>query len=309
MYLVKDLYEKHQHYLKLELVAGKIGINKKIRVPEAQRPGLSLSGYLEHHADKCILVFGKVEIEYLQHLKATVRVKRLEAILNTSIPAVFVARNYSPPKELEFLCEKYQIPLFRSHLATMDFLSKLMMLLMDEFAPSLTYHGTLVEIFGIGVLLQGESSIGKSEAALGLIERGHRLITDDVVRIKKKIEDYLEGTGAISMQHHLEIRGLGILNIANLYGVASICKRKKIDIVVSLEKWQENYFYDRVGLEEKFITILEISVPHVILPVNPNRDIVLLLETIALNYQLKQMGYHSAQEFIHKVVKRVRARK
>jgi HPr kinase/phosphorylase len=300
--LVKDLYERHGKRLGLELTAGKAGMNRRIKVPEVQRPGLSLSGYLKNHAVKRILIFGKVEIEYIRDLDPDVRVARLEAIVTEHTPAIIIARRYRPPKELRALAERNRIPLFRTNLSTMNLLSKLTLLLTEDFAPSTSCHGTLVEVFGVGVLIQGDSAVGKSEAALGLIERGHRLISDDIVKVKKKEGSYLEGSGAALTRHHMEIRGIGIINVANLYGAVCVRNQKSIDIVVRLEVWQDDHFYDRMGLEEKYTTILDIKLPYHVLPVKPGRDVVLLLETIALNHRLKDMGYNSAQEFNSKVL-------
>lgn len=300
--LVKDLYERHGKRLGLELTAGKAGMNRRIKVPEVQRPGLSLSGYLKNHAVRRILIFGKVEIEYIRDLDPDVRVARLEAIVTEHTPAIIIARRYRPPKELRALAERSRIPLFRTNLSTMNLLSKLTLLLTEDFAPSTSCHGTLVEVFGVGVLIQGDSAVGKSEAALGLIERGHRLISDDIVKVKKKEGSYLEGSGAALTRHHMEIRGIGIINVANLYGAVCVRNQKSIDIVVRLEVWQDDHFYDRMGLEEKYTTILDIKLPYHILPVKPGRDVVLLLETIALNHRLKDMGYNSAQEFNSKVL-------
>jgi HPr kinase/phosphorylase len=164
-------------------------------------------------------------------------------------------------------------------------------------------------VFGVGVLIQGDSAVGKSEAALGLIERGHRLISDDVVKVKKKEGAYLEGSGAVLTRHHMEIRGIGIINVANLYGAVCVRNQKSIDIVVRLEVWHDDHFYDRVGLDEKFTTLLDVQLPYLILPVKPGRDVVLLLETIALNHRLKEMGYNSAQEFSAKVLELTTSRK
>ncbi len=235
-------------------------------------------------------------------LISDVRVARLEAIVTTHTPAIIIARRYRPPKELRALAERHSIPLFRTNLSTMNLLSKLTLLLTEDFAPTTSCHGTLVEVFGVGVLIQGDSAVGKSEAALGLIERGHRLISDDIVRVKKKEGVYLEGSGAALTRHHMEIRGIGIINVANLYGAVCVRNQKSIDIVVRLEVWQDDRFYDRMGLEEKYTTILDIKLPFHILPVKPGRDVVLLLETIALNHRLKDMGYNSAQEFNTKVL-------
>lgn len=305
MYSVEDLYKKHGDTLTLELVSGAEGLQKPILVPEAHRPGLSLAGYLKNHAKKRILIFGRVEIEYLHTLKSSVRVQRLEAILSENTPAVIVARHYRPPEELATICETQSIPLFRANLSTMNVLSKLTLFLAEEFAKHISCHGTLVEVYGVGVLIQGDSSVGKSEAALGLIERGHRLISDDSVRINRREGNYLEGTGAQLTRHHMEIRGIGIINVAHLYGAVCVRNSKSIDILVRLEIWNNNHFYDRSGLEEKVCDILGVKIPYLTLPVKPGRDVVLLLETIALNHRLKVMGYNSAKEFNSKLLKMI----
>lgn len=303
MYQVKDLYQRHGQSLCLELMAGKSGLDRKISVPEAHRPGLSLSGYLKNHAIKRILIFGKVEIEYLRHLDPSIRIERLEAILKPPIPAVILARGYRPPKELRALCEKYQIPLFRTTLDTMNLLGQLSMVLSEDFAPSSSVHGTLVEVFGVGILIQGDSAVGKSEAALGLIEKGHRLISDDVVKVKRKEGGYLDGSGADLTRHHMEIRGIGIINVAHLYGAVCVRNEKRIDIAVRLEVWRDDHYYDRVGQDINFTSILGVKLTYHVLPVKPGRDVVLLLETIALNHRLKQMGYNSAQELSDKILR------
>jgi HPr kinase/phosphorylase len=296
MYLVQELYEQHGKSLGLELVAGKKGLERRILKPEVHRPGLSLTGFLNSFVTQRILIFGKPEVTYLEELAPSVRKERLQAILTPSTPAIIVTRSLRIPDELSELCEKDNIPLFRVKSAATNLLARLTLILMEEFSPKISLHGTLAEVFGIGVLIQGESSVGKSEAALGLIERGHRLISDDLVRIKKK-DGALIGSGPDLTRHLMEIRGIGIINVAHLYGAICVRPDKAIDIVVKLEKWDDQHFYDRVGLDEKFIEMLDISVPFHLLPVKPGRDIVLLLETIALNHRLKEMGYNSAKEF------------
>lgn len=308
MYLVEDLYQQHGQELGLELVAGKNGMKRPIRVPEAHRPGLGLSGYLKNHAHKRIVIFGKVEIQYIRSLKPSVRIERLEGILSPQTPAIIVARRYIPPKELVILCDKHNVPLIRASEPTMNVLSKLSQLLAEEFAKSMTVHGSLVEVYGVGVLIKGNSSIGKSEAALGLIERGHRLISDDTVKVRKREDSHLEGYGAELTRHHMEIRGIGIINVAHLYGAVCVRDSKTIDLVVELEVWDDNHFYDRIGLDEKYCDILGIRVPYHILPVKPGRDVVLLLETIALNHRLKVMGYNSAKEFDSKLLEMISAK-
>ncbi len=308
VYLVQHLFEQHGKYLGLELIAGEKGLNRRINKAEVHRPGLSLTGYLKGFVSARILVIGKQEIEFLKELEPKVRLQRLSAILTPSTPAVIVARGFGAPRELISLCEKVGVPLFRASSTATNLLSRITFLLLEEFCPSVTLHGTLVEVFGVGVLIQGESSVGKSEAALGLIERGHRLISDDVVRVKKKEGSYLVGSGPELTRHLMEIRGIGIINVAHLYGAVCVRPDKGIDIVVKLEEWDDGHFYDRVGLDEKFIDILGVSVPYHLLPVKPGRDVVLLLETIALNHRLKDMGYNSAKEFNAKLLETIAKR-
>lgn len=305
MYRVRDLFEKHGQTLELELVAGDTGLVRRIRVPECHRPGISLAGYLKHHSHKRIMILGKVEINYLKDLDPQTREERISALLTDETPCVIVSRRYRPPRELTAVCRKRQIPLFRSSLVTMKVITSLVRLLDEEFAECINVHGTFIEVFGVGVLIRGDSSVGKSEAALGLIERGHRLISDDIVRVRKREASYLEGFGADLTRHHMEIRGIGIINVAHLYGAVCVRNSKTVDIVAELEEWDDDHFYDRVGLEEKTTHILGLELPYHIVPVKPGRDVVLLVETIALNHRLKGMGYHSARDFNRALLARI----
>jgi len=302
LYTIRDLYEHYGDQLGLELMAGEEGLDRPVKKPELHRPGLTLAGYMNCFVPSRILVFGRVELEYLKEMDAEMRFSRIKGILESETPAVIVARRFRPPKELLELCEKNNLPLFRASMGTMKLISRMTILLIEEFSPGVTLHGTLVEVFGVGVLIQGESSVGKSEAALGLIERGHRLISDDVVKVKKKEGTYLVGYGPELTRHLMEIRGIGIINVAHLYGAVCVREDKGLDLVVKLEEWDDTHFYDRVGLEEKFCDVLGVNVPFHVLPVKPGRDVVLLLETIALNHRLKDMGYHSAREFNSKLL-------
>ncbi len=308
MFLVEHLFNTHGKSMGLQLLAGGKGLKRVIKVPEAHRPGLSLAGYLKNHAGKRILVLGKVEMEYLRDLAGPIRVERLKALLQLPTPAVILARGYRPLEELEAICESMHIPLLRTKMPTMSVMNKLSVVLSEEFSPSITCHGTLVEIFGVGVLIQGASGVGKSEAALGLIERGHRLVSDDVVRIKKRENNLLEGSGAELTRYHMEIRGIGIVNVSNLYGAVCVREVKNVETIVQLEVWDDSHVYDRVGLEEQTRDILGIKIPFHILPVKPGRDVVLLLETIALNHRLKAMGYNSAKEFNTKLLQTIAAK-
>ena len=305
---IQDLLKEHGKALGLFVDRPQEGMSKRITVPEIQRPGLSLTGYVKRKFNKRILLFGRIELEYLRDLSALQRKQRLEDVVTQDNPAVIVARNQRPPKELKEICQRLKIPLLRSGEKTMALMSRLTLILSEFFSPVESVHGTLVEVFGIGVLIQGDSSVGKSEAALGLIERGHRLVSDDVVHLRKKDDRYLEGSGPELTRHLLEIRGIGIINIAHLYGAVSIRQNVRVEMIMDLEEWNDEHYYDRVGLEEKFKEILDLHVPSYVLPVKPGREVALLIETTVLNHRLKEMGYHSAKEFNIKLLETIAKR-
>lgn len=308
MLFVRDFVRKYQETLKLKLCAGEMGLSRTIKTSEIQRPGLTLTGFFTKHPKNRILVFGRVEMEYLRQLESTVCKTRLELIFSDELSMIIVARNLKPHPEIFQICNALNIPLFRTHATTSDIMRKLTLVLETEFAPSLSWHGTLVECFGVGVVLQGDPSVGKSETALGLIERGHRLISDDIVLIRKKEEQFLIGTGPELTRHMLEIRGIGFINVAHLYGAVCVSEISKIDIIVKLEEWDTGCFYDRVGVDDKYIEVLGMKVPFYVLPVKPGRDVTLLLETVVLNHRSKTMGYHSAKEFTAKLRKAIDTR-
>lgn len=297
MLLVEDFYQKYRESLSLEIIVGEGGLHRTIETPEIHRAGIYLTGFISYYDDRRMLIFGKQEVKYLETLSSQERFERLGAILTDRTPAVVVSRSYFNIEELLNLCAKQKIAVFKIPETTTQTINWLGMILNEEFSPIASRHGTFIEVYDVGVLIEGDSSIGKSETALGLIEKGHRLISDDVVRIKRRKGSYLEGHGVELTRHHMEIRGIGIINIATIYGAYSVRDKKKIDIVVRLEEWSENQFYDRLGLEENYLEILGIKVPFSVLPVKPGRDVVLLIENLALNYRLRRMGYNSAKDF------------
>ncbi|SCA58512.1 HPr kinase/phosphorylase [Chlamydiales bacterium SCGC AB-751-O23] len=305
MLTIEEFHKNFGDDLGLKLVAGKDGLKRKIYLPEVHRPGLALAGYLHFHAKKRIIILGKVEVCYLKELNAALRKKRLKGIFTKELPAIILARGYKPIQELIDLCEELKVPLFRTSMPTMRLTSSLFHKLSKEFSPKKACHATMVEVFGVGVLIRGDSSVGKSEAALGLVERGHRLVADDLVSIQRLEGGALEGSGPGFSNYHMEIRGIGIINVANLYGAVCVKEKKKIDIVVELENWNENKEYDRMGLEERTCKILDVKLPCHELPVKPGRDVVLLLETLALNFRLKKMGYHSAKEIRRQLAEKI----
>ncbi|NGX33931.1 MAG: HPr kinase/phosphorylase [Candidatus Anoxychlamydiales bacterium] len=308
IYRVEDFYKKHKNSLKLELFAGEKGLKKRIKKPEVHRPGLSLTGYIKNYKSYRILVIGKGEIQYLKELDPKKRLIRLREILTKDTPAVIISKKITPLKELKIVCDQHSIALFGSDIETMALISKMIIDLSYEFSQTKTMHGTLVEVFGMGVLIQGESSVGKSEAALGLLEKGHRLISDDVVKIRKKDENSLIGSGPEITRHLMEVRGLGIINVAHLYGAVCVRENIVLDIVIKLEPFDPSHFYDRVGLEDKCVDILGVKIPFHLVFVNPGRDVVLLIETLTLNQRLKNSGYNSAKEFNIKLLQKLAKR-
>lgn len=305
MVYVEYLLRQHGKDLGLDLIVGNGQLKRKIHRPEVHRPGLSLAGFLKKFVPNRILVFGNSEVLYLKELTAELQSERLSAILTEATPMVIVAGKYSILKKILQICAEKGIPLFKTSLSTMEFISRATSLLVDEFAPMTTCHGTFIEAFGVGVLIQGDSSIGKSEAALGLMEKGHRLISDDVVKLRLRKDSIIEGCGPELNKHMMEIRGIGIINVAHLYGAVCVRGSKSLDLIVKLEEWDDQAFYDRIGLDEKFIEMLGVNIPYHILPVKPGRDVVLLIETIVLNHRLKLMGYHSAREFNMKLLETI----
>jgi HPr kinase/phosphorylase len=303
---VEHFYNTFKDKLRLKLIAGKEGLNRVIKVPEFNRPGLALADYFEYFALKRIQVLGKVEVTYLRSLSSEQRKLKIEKLCKQSFPCLVVARNFVPIPELLEIANKKQIPFFRSHLITMHLINKGTAFLEDEFAESTTMSGDLLEVYGVGVLLRGKSGVGKSECALALIKRGHRLITDDVVKIRVEDGKQLIGTGAQLTRHHMEIRGLGIINVQTLFGVGCVRDQKRIDLVITLEEWDSKKEYERLGLVDKVVNILGIQIPHVVIPVRPGRDIALLVETASLNQRLKWMGFHAAQDLNKKLLQEIK---
>lgn len=302
---VADFLQKQERDLSLTVLVGSENLKRQIPKAELHRPGLSLSGFMKQFVPSRLLVFGGSEILYLEELSKELQKERLEAILTDQTPAVILAGKYPVPDLIIEICAMRGVPVLKTELSTMEFLTKGNFLLADQLAPVTTCHGTLVEAFGVGVLIQGDSSIGKSEAALGLIERGHRLISDDVVKLRLREDAFIEGTGPELNKHMMEIRGIGIINVAHLYGAVCVRSSKQLDLIVKLEEWDDQAFYDRIGLDENCTDMLGVNIPYHILPVKPGRDVVLLIETIVLNHRLKSMGYHSAREFNVKLLETI----
>ena len=303
---VGEFYDRLRKKLKLSIIAGSEGLDRRVKVGELNRPGLALAGYFDFFASGRGQVLGKVEISFLRQMRKDHRERRIRELLEHGIPFCIVARNYVPPGELIREGNRLKIPIFRSSLITMVLVNKATIFFEDEFAPTTTKGGNLLEVFGVGVLIRGKSGVGKSECALALIQKGHRLVADDVVRIRLQDGKVLIGSGAELTRHHMEIRGLGIINVQTLYGAGCVRESIKIDQVVTLEEWDSSREYERLGLEERTASIMGINLPRIVIPVRPGRDIALLIETAALNHRLKKMGYHAARDLNRDLIKLMR---
>lgn len=267
----------------------------EITTSDVNRPGLQLSGYMEFFGSDRIQIIGKVETTYLASLSPQDRLKRLDNFFRTGFPCLVIARGQEPFEEMLVVSRKYGIPIFRTYDITSRFMSGLIRYLNLMLAPRVSEHGVLVEVYGEGVLILGESGVGKSETALELVKRGHRLIADDVVEIRRVSDKTLLGSAPESIRHFIEIRGIGILDVKNLYGMGSVKMLENINLVIKLELWKENKMYDRLGLEDQFTDILGISVPSLVIPVRPGRNLAIIVEVAAMNNRQKKMGYNAAK--------------
>ncbi len=300
--LIKDFLDATDEFdLDLRLLAGKKGVGKEIPVGDINRPGLTLAGFYKFFAYERIQIFGLGESSYMNQLTDEERRNVYDQFFSYDILCCIFTHNVEPDDEFIKISEEKNIPVFVTEEKTSRFISSVVHILDEVFAPTITLHGTLVDVFGIGMLLFGKSGVGKSECALELIERGHRLVADDMVLIKKIDESLLFGSGTPVLKHHMEIRGMGIINVRDIFGIRSVRNRKRIDLVVLLEEWDSSKEYDRLGLEEKKYTILDQEIPYIIVPVRPGRNIPVIIETAALNHRLKKLGIFSAHEFDRKI--------
>jgi HPr kinase/phosphorylase len=282
--------------LQIRLVAGSSGLSKEIRVGDINRPGLTLAGFYDFFAYDRIQVFGLGESAYLRQLSDKQKQHVLEKFFSYDVLCCIFTHNEEPDREFIEFADAKGVPVFVTLKDTTKFTSSLVYLLNEAFAPTITLHGTFTDVYGIGVLLIGKSGVGKSECALELVERGHRFIADDVVVVKRVDESILMGGGSPLLKHHMEIRGLGIINVREIFGIRSVRDRKRVELVVVMEEWVQNKEYDRLGLEETTYPILDIQVPSIMVPVRPGRNIPIIVETAALNQRLKKLGIYTARD-------------
>jgi len=299
---VESFYNSHADQLQMKLDGPRVGFHRKIREPTINRPGLALSGFYTYFAEKRVQVLGAAEHSYLKSLAPKARVRRFRALCDRKIPCLVVSRGFHLDPAVLAVAAEEKIAVFRTPMITMKFINAATIALEMDFSPTITEFGSMVDILGIGVLIRGASGIGKSECVLGLIERGYSLVADDVTRITSLEGRELMATAPDLTRNHIEVRGIGIINVASVFGIGSIRIEKRLDLVVTLKDWQEVEAVDRIGLDREFYEILGLQVPHLTIPVRPGRDMARLIEVAAMDQKLKGLGHNSAIEFNTKLL-------
>jgi len=290
------------HDFKLDVVHGAEGYEScPIKTEDVSRPGLQLTGFFDYFDPERLQVIGLVETTYLQGLTSEQRRHSFEGLLSKNIPALIVTRDIEPFPECMEMAERYDRTILRSKETTSAFMSNLIAALKGHLSPRITRHGVLVDVYGEGVLLLGESGVGKSETAIELVKRGHRLIADDAVEISRDATNRLIGTAPELIRHYIELRGIGVVDVRQLFGMSAIMTWTNIDMVVNLEQWKDGAIYDRLGLENLYTTILDVQVPSITVPVKPGRNLAVIIEVAAMNNRHKKMGYNAALEFTKQI--------
>jgi len=297
--LVKDRFE-------VKLLNGNADLNRKITEQNLHRPGLALAGFVDLFSYNRVQLFGNTEMRFLYRLTPEERIRSLERIMKFQIPCIIITNNNEPTKELLELSEKNKVPLFKTIYSTNKIAFFIHDVLDDQFAPRISIHGSFVDVYGVGILIVGKSGIGKSEVALDLVERGHRLVADDVVIFTKKGEGILMGTGTDLVKHFMELRGIGIINVHKIFGIRSIRYQKRLEVIIELELWNEKENYTRTGLDFQTVTIQDVEIPYIRLPIVPGKNITVIAEVIALNYLLKHYGYDSAKDFQNRLANKLK---
>jgi len=306
---VRDLLERKGDPLQLETLTGDVGLDRLIPTPEASSPGLVLAGYTQRFAAHRIHILGETEITYLASLAPAERRKSLETFFGFDLPCVVISKGQEPPAELLELARAKGVPVIRTKLKTAEFYRRLKPFLDDAFAPTTTMHASLADVFGVGLLFLGRSGIGKSECVLDLVERGHRLVADDLVHITRSGNDVLIGRGHELARHYMEIRGVGLIDIRELFGVRAVRQQKRIEVVVQLDDWDASREYDRTGLDGQTTQVLDVALPLVTVPLNPGKNLTVICEVVAMNHLQRYGGVDSAKRFNQRLIQRMAERR
>ncbi|HXQ27725.1 MAG TPA: HPr(Ser) kinase/phosphatase [Gemmatimonadales bacterium] len=300
---VRDLLERKGDLLQLEALTGDVGLDRVMPTPEASSPGLVLAGFTARFAQSRIHVLGQTEVTYLGSLDEEARRQRLETFFTFDLPCVVITKGQEPPADLVAFARTKGIAVIRTKLRTAEFYRRLKPFLDDAFAPNTTMHGSLADVFGVGLLFIGRSGIGKSECVLDLVERGHRLVADDIVHIKRLGHDVLIGRGHDLARHYMEIRGVGLIDIQALFGIRAVRQQKRIEVVVQLADWDASKEYDRTGLDRAKTTIIDVPLPIVTVPLNPGKNLTVICEVVAMNHLLRYSGVDSAKQFNERLLR------
>ncbi len=301
------LLERMRDTLELSHIEGTGALDREIRSPNISSPGLVLAGYTDRFPGHRLQVFGETEITYLSTRSPEERGRVLQLFFSHAIPCVFVTKGFQPPPDMVTAARAAQVPILTSTLRTNEFYTRIKPWLEDEFAPTTTLHASLADVFGVGLLFIGRSGIGKSECVLDLVERGHRLVGDDVVFVKRRGNDVLIGSGHEMQRHCMEIRGIGVVDIPAIFGIRAVRQQKRIEVVVQLEEWHQDTYVDRTGLDGETTTILDVALPKITVPLNPGKNITVVAEVIAMNHLLKYSGFDPAEQFNERLIGRMRA--
>ncbi len=302
---VERFYTDHADALQLKLLAGAVGLKRIIREPTVNRPGLALAGFTKYFANKRVQVMGNAECTFLKSLSPEESERRYKQLLSYKLPCVVFSRGLQPDKLFLKIAEHADVPVFKCPFITMKFINLATLALESMFAPRGTEMGSMVDILGVGVIVKGESGIGKSECVLALIERGYSLVADDITRVSLVDGRDVLGTSSELTRNHMEVRGIGIINVQAMFGVRSIRHDKRVDLIVTLKEWEKVPDVDRLGMEEQYAQILGVDIPHIILPVRPGRDLARLVEVAAFQTKLKLSGYNAAKELNDMLIARM----
>jgi len=299
-----DIDLKEHNSLNLKCIGGRKGLSREITTQNINRPGLALSGFFDSFASERLQIFGRGEAAYLSKLAEDNKYENIRCMFSHPIPCCIFTHNLSPNNIIMEIAEEAGCPILQTDLPTSEFSARIIRILSGIFALRQSLHGVLVEVYGLGILILGDSGVGKSETALELIMHGHRLVADDVVDIHCVNGNVLMGAGANKIiAHHMEIRGMGIINITHLFGVGAIRDKKQVQLVVKLMEWDSTQNYDRIGIEEQYMEILGVNIPKLEIPVKPGRNVPIIIETAAMNERLKKMGYNAAKEFNQNILR------
>jgi HPr kinase/phosphorylase len=303
---VRKFLESNGESLSLSDIGDGVGLDNAIPNSDISSPGLALAGYVDRFVAERLQVLGETEITYLASLSVEERERILASFFRFPLPAVVVTKGQTPPSELVGAASKAQVPLLLTKLKTAEFYRRIKPILENEFAESTTLHGSLADVFGVGLFFTGRSGIGKSECVLDLVERGHRLVADDLVMTTRRGNDVLIGRGHDLARHHMEIRGVGLIDIPSIFGIRAVRQQKRIEVVVRLEEWDQNAIVDRTGLDTEMTTILNVQIPLITIPLNPGKNITVIAEVIALNHLLRYSGINPAEVFNERLIGRMR---